>query len=236
MLEVLLVEDDDKDARILEGYLERFAAETGTEIRTERMTQAVSLLENYKARYAVIFMDIELPLMNGMEAARRLRKLDDSVCLIFITNMAQFACEGYGVDALDFVVKPVSYPDFRMKFSRAVQRIEAEAEREYTIHVTGGMRRVRLQDIRYVEVDRHFVLYHMADEVIESRDTLAAVEERLRPAHFLRCAKSFLVNPRHITAVDGMQIRVGGEEIVYISGNRRKSFLQEFAAWQSGRG
>ena len=100
----------------------------------------------------------------------------------------------------------------------------------------GGMRRVRLQDIRYVEVDRHFVLYHMADEVIESRDTLAAVEERLRPAHFLRCAKSFLVNPRHITAVDGMQIRVGGEEIVYISGNRRKSFLQEFAAWQSGRG
>lgn len=235
MLEVLLVEDDDKDAALLEGYLSRYAREAGLEIRAERMTQAISLLENYKARYSVIFMDIELPLMNGMEAARRLRKLDDSVILIFITNMAQFACEGYGVDALDFVVKPVSYADFSMKFSRAVRRIDAAVESEYTIHVPGGMRRVRLQEIRYVEVDRHFVRYHLEGEVVESRDTLAAVEERLRPAHFLRCAKSFLVNPRYITRVDGLEIRLG-EEVVYISGNRRKAFLQELAAWMSGRG
>lgn len=62
--------------------------------------------------------------------------------------MAQFACEGYGVDALDFVIKPLSYPDFSMKFSRAVRRIDTENEHEYTIKVAGGMRRVRLQDIR----------------------------------------------------------------------------------------
>mgnify|MGYP006071041167 CR=1 FL=1 len=235
MLDILIVEDSDRDAAVLEEYLARYAAETGVQIHAERCTQAVSLLENYRARYAVIFMDIELPLMNGMEAARKLRELDRTVILIFITNMAQFACEGYGVDALDFVVKPVSYPDFRMKFSRAVSRIDAAAEREYTIRVAGGVRRVRLQDIRYVEVDRHAVLYHLEGEVVESRDTLAAVEERLRPAHFLRCAKSFLVNPRYITRVEGSEIRLG-DEVVYISGNRRKAFLQEFAAWMSGRG
>lgn len=148
MLNVLIVEADDRDAALLEGYLARYSQEKGVEIHTERHTQALSLLENYRARFSIIFMDIELPLMNGMEAAKKLRKLDNSVCLIFVTNMAQFACEGYGADALDFVIKPLSYPDFSMKFSRAVRRIDTENEHEYTIKVAGGMRRVRLQDIR----------------------------------------------------------------------------------------
>ena len=111
---------------------------------------------------------------------------DTSVCLVFITNMAQFACEGYGVDALDFIVKPVSYADFYLKFSRAVSRADASSDDEFHIRVAGGVRRVRACDIAYVEVRSHSVLYHTEQGVIESRDTLATVEERLRPARFLR--------------------------------------------------
>ncbi len=235
MLEVAIVEDEERDARRLEEYLARYARENGREIAVSRYGEAISLLENYTARFSVILMDIELPLLNGMDAARKLRQVDTSVCLVFITNMAQFACEGYGVDALDFIVKPVSYADFYLKFSRAVSRADASSDDEFHIRVAGGVRRVRACDIAYVEVRSHSVLYHTEQGVIESRDTLATVEERLRPARFLRCAKSYLVNPRHITAVDGAKITVG-DEVLYISGNRRRSFLKEFTAWQTGRG
>lgn len=232
-LDIAIVEDDDGYARTLEQYLVRFGEENQKALKVKRYKEAVSLLTNYRSEYDIILMDIDLPMMNGMDASKKIRKTDDSVCIVFITNLAQMACEGYEVDAVDFVVKPVSYADFSMKFKRAVAKAERNAEREYRVPVAGGIHRLIPKDIFYVEVRAHNIIYHCESGKIESRDTLAAVEARLKPCGFLRCNKCYLVNPRHILSVNGLKICVGNEEI-YMSQSRRKEFMGELALWQSG--
>ena len=148
MLDVAIVEDDDIYAETLSEYLDKYSREKGEKFGVTRYSEAVSFLENYRPHFAIVLMDIELPMMNGMEAARKMREKDGNACLIFVTNMAQFACDGYGVDALDFIVKPVSYADFAMKLDRAVKRARKNMGEELYISVAGGGYRVHAADHR----------------------------------------------------------------------------------------
>ncbi len=234
MYQVAVVEDDDSYAKKIEEYIGAFAGEKNLDIRVTRYKDAIFLVENYKSLYQIIFLDIEMPLLNGMEAAKKIRQADQTVCLIFITNLAQFACEGYGVNALDFIVKPIGYAGFKMKFSRAIGVADKNRACEYAIPVAGGVRRVSVRDIQYVEVRAHTVYYGTAEGVIESRGVLKEVEKRLEGEGFARINKSVLVNFAHIKKVDGLSL-IAGETEFYIGTARRGAFMREFAVWQSGR-
>ena len=133
MLNIAIVEDDPQAAGLLTDYLDRYAQERGISCNSVIFNDAVDFLTGYKASFDLVFMDIELPGLDGMEAARRLREMDRSVILIFVTNMANFAVKGYEVDALDFIVKPVTYFPFSIKLDRAVKRLESRQERELVV-------------------------------------------------------------------------------------------------------
>ena len=77
-----------------------------------------SSFENYKMIFDIIIFDIDMPGINGIDTARKLREMDSNVTIIFVTNIAQYAINGYEVDAVDYILKPVSYYDFSMKFHR----------------------------------------------------------------------------------------------------------------------
>ena len=112
MRNVAVIEDEKSASDALGQHLKRYGAETGEEFKIYVFPDAETFLQNYKADYDVVFMDIELPGMNGMTAARELRKLDGKVVLVFVTNMSQFAVGGYEVGAFDFILKPVNYSSF----------------------------------------------------------------------------------------------------------------------------
>ena len=120
MISVAIIEDDGNEAKKLREELVRYGEEHGEYFDIKEYRDAESYLNFYKPRFDIVFMDIELNGMNGMEAARRLRGLDSEVILIFVTNMRQFACEGYAVEALDFIVKPILYSRFCAVMARAV--------------------------------------------------------------------------------------------------------------------
>lgn len=124
MKNIAIIEDEEEALARIRGYLERFSSESGESFRIVVYGNAIDFLEKYKPNYDIVFMDIKLPNMDGMEAAKKLRALDRFVALVFVTNMKQFAVKGYEVDALDFIVKPVKYPDFVLKLQRVLARHE----------------------------------------------------------------------------------------------------------------
>ena len=122
----------------------------------------MDFISDYKVDFDIILMDIDMPHMNGLDTARRLRQVDEGVALIFITNLAQYAINGYEVRALDFIVKPVEYRELEYKLNRALLYCRRHGEDALTLESAGVARRVPLRTIYYVEVYNHsIILFHI---------------------------------------------------------------------------
>jgi len=230
MRNIAIVEDEDEAANVLRSYIEKFAAETNQEFKVDRYRDAVEFLDGYTAKYAAVFMDIQMPHRDGMSAAIELRKLDKTVSIIFITNLIQYAQKGYEVDAVAYVLKPVQYYDFVLKFKKALDIYAVNEQKNLILNTAEGMCRISTDKLMYVEIIRHRLYYHLVDGVVERTGVLSQVEADLGKFGFLRCNQCYIVNPRFITNVKGSQVQVGTEMLV-ISRPRRKAFMTELANW-----
>ena len=229
MFSVAVVEDDGEAAARLRACLERYERDhPGVRFDVTEFREPTSFLEPYKAQWDMVFMDIEMPNMDGMEAARRLRGLDAETVLIFVTNMAQFAAKGYEVDALDYIVKPFSYSDFERKLTRAV-RLTSRNDDSLLVAQRGITRRIALRDISYIEIRSHSLIYHTDAGPITSYGSLQELESRLGDAGFARCGKPYLVSIRHITQVGGDSVTLADGTTLPIGRAYRKPFLLALA-------
>ena len=235
MRNVAIVEDEQDAADRLRSFLWRYGEERNEQFNVFHFTDAIRFLTNYSANYDFVFMDIELPDLNGMQAAKKLRELDADVVLIFVTNMAQFAVGGYEVGAFDFIVKPVSYANFALKFSRALGRLESVNDTQIWINGKSGSRRVLSSRLKYVEVCKHVITWHTADGDITSSGTMKTVQEMLKGAPFALCNQCYLVNLRHVTEVVGFKAVVGGEEL-QVSHPKKKEFIRALNLYLNGGG
>ena len=234
VVNVIIVEDNPADASVLSNMLARYSAENGVQFRTAVYGDAYAFLESYRADADVIFMDIELPGMNGMEAAKRLRETDTSVSLMFVTNMAQFAVNGYEVDALDFIVKPIIWEQFRLKLGRALSRTGLAGDVVLPVKTADGFVSVPASRLKYVEVMGHRLVYHTTDGNVESSGSLYKIEQMLSKARFVRCNSCYLVNLAYVEEVGTTTVTIGSEQLA-MSRHRRKEFMQAMADYYGGR-
>lgn len=229
MIRIAIVEDRDSEALVLEEYIKRYSKESGELFQVSRFSNALAFLNPYQG-FDLVFMDIQMPYMDGLSAAAKLRELDSQVTLIFVTNMAQYAVRGYEVEALDFVVKPVAYTDFIFKIKRALKSISLSRKKKMAIVYKGDMVSFDSSEVEYVEVQAHNLIYHVNGKEYQIRGTMKKVQEQFAEWNFLRCNNCYLVNPRHIQWVRDHVVKVGNDEL-QISHPRKKKFMEELSAW-----
>lgn len=229
MIRVAIVEDSRQAASTLTEFLDLFSEKTGVSFSVSLFGDAISFLTGYKAVYDIVFMDIELPRLDGMTAAEKLRRMDKKILLLFVTNMAQFAVKGYEVDAFDYIVKPVGYNNFELKMKKAVALIRSASD-VIVINRSSGVVRLLAREVKYVESSGHKIVYHTdTGEVQGGNESLSELEERLGPIGFLRCNNCYLVNFRHILSAQGYVVTVSDGEQLQISRPRKKSFMTGLA-------
>lgn len=224
MIRIALVEDDEQYRREFLGYLRQYEQESGQRFRISVFTDGDEITEGYSADYDLILMDIAMRFMDGMTAAERIRALDSEVVIIFITSMPQFVMKGYAVDALDYVLKPVSYYAFSQRIERAIARMSNRRRRYISVPIKGGVQKLDISRIRYVEVRDHELVFHTTSDRVFSRGTLAEAESQLGVTNFFRCSKCCLVNLEFVDSVQGSDILLDGERL-QVSRARKKALM-----------
>ncbi len=152
-MRVAIVEDELHTRKEIKELLEKYAAENGVSFQITEFADGDSITENYSSSYDLILMDVEMPFVDGMTASEEIRKVDQEVTIIFITNAPQYAIKGYKVGALDYILKPVSYYAFSESLKRAIMKIRARHpdDNYITISVKGGVRKIGINSIDYGE-------------------------------------------------------------------------------------
>ncbi len=200
-MRVAIVDDESRERDTLRQYLSQYEAECTAGLDVVVFSSGDELLAGYCRVYDILLLDIEMQGTNGMDTARKIRELDSDVVILFVTNIAQYAINGYEVAAADYILKPISYYDFKMKFRRAVDIAEQRSKRKFLLEFADSIRRVPVLEIAYVESYGHYLVYHVGKEEIKARENMSDCERKLKDYGFCRIHKSYLVNLEHIVEI-----------------------------------
>ena len=233
MIRIAIVEDSAEVRDQLVGYLHRYERQYGKMFELTAFADGDEIVSDYRAVYDIILLDIQMRRMDGMAAAEAIRKVDRDVILIFITNMAQFAIRGYAVDALDYVLKPVPYFAFSRQLQKAVERLRRRQKTFLTVPVEGGLRRVDVATLYYLESEGHYVRLYTEDGELLTAGSLKAYEEKLANKPFVRCNSGYLVNLAQVLGVQQNTVQVGPYTL-QISRPKKKAFLEALTDYIGG--
>lgn len=230
MYRVAIAEDSAFERKQLTEYLRRYEKEKGVQFDILEFSDGDELIAHYPENPDILFMDIVMEHMDGLKAARLVRRRDERVVLIFVTNMVQYAVRGYSVDALDFMVKPLSYTGLKVRLDRAIRKLSKSTSRQITIQSCNEHRSIPISDICYIETDNHHVILHTKEQAIPVNASMKSFEKDLSDLPFFRCHASFLINLKYIDKIQGNNVWVNGT-LLSVSRYRRKEFLDAWGAY-----
>lgn len=234
-MRVAIVDDEAEMREQIASYVRRFSEEEGVELEAVLYPSGNALLERLRAgeQAEIMIFDIDMPGLNGMDTARKLRETDQETVILFITNIAQYAINGYEVDAVDYIIKPVGYYDFSMKFHKAVRRARQAERNTLLLQTTEGLVRLDTDEVLYIEVSAHYLIYHLQDREYRVRGSMTEYEAEMRSRHFSRVQRSFLVNLKRVEMIQSGGVTVGGQ---YFSFGRayKDAFLNEYMQYFGG--
>ena len=202
MIYTAIVEDNKRDAERLLSFQERYGQEHKLVQQCQWFSDAEKFLKSDTRRFDIVFMDIELPGMSGMEAAEKMRQSNPDIILIFITNLAQYVMKGYQVDALDYVLKPIQYPAFDLKFQKALTLCGQTKKTEYmVISANEGVFRMDAADVQYIEIYQHHIQYGTTKGIYNGYGTLKKIEDMLPQGYFFRCNNHTIAGLNHVQGI-----------------------------------
>lgn len=233
MYHIAIVEDEEEFSSQIQEYLEKYEKEHSVRFKVSAFSDGAEILQDYQPYYDIILFDIEMPKVNGMDAAEQIREMDDDVVMMFITNMASYAIRGYSVGALDFVMKPINYYTFSMKITRALKRVKQKEQEQILLSMPDGVKRFELNQIYYIEVQNRMLHYHTTEGEYVLRGTMSAVEQQLANYPFVKCNHWYMVNLMHVKEIRG-NITVVGETELEISRRNRTAFMKALTEYMGG--
>ncbi len=227
-MEVAIVDDVKEELELVQKYLMDFSRDYSENFQITAYETGEQFLEDFKEQFDLIIMDIDMPGINGIDTAREIRKNDEHVVLMFVTAMPQYALTGYEVDAIDYVIKPVAYPDFALKLKKALRFVVMnKADEPLILQTNEGIVSLRISDIYYVESALHYCIYHTKDKEYRVRENISHAEKTLSPFSFARCNSGYLVALKKVRAIVKDDVHVG-EFVLKISRGKKASFTEQF--------
>lgn len=199
----------------------------GCEIRTFASAEAFLFEYEEDKAYDILLLDVEMKNINGIELAKRIRKDNNRAEIIFITSHFEFVGEGYEVDALHYLIKPISAEKLTQVLTKAAEKISVEPP-SVVISCEGETVKLYEADIRYVESFLHYIVIHTKDKEYKIKENISVFENRVSD-DFYRVHRSYLVSLKHITRISRTSVNIGNTELPLSRGkydNINRAFIE----------
>lgn len=196
----IVVDDEELARALLISYVEKldFLNLVG---EAENPLEALQLMKEHDVD--VLFLDIQMPEIKGTDFAKM---VDANTKMIFTTAYSQYALEGYELNAVDYLLKPITFERFVTAVNKVKSNKIVEKSDSFTIKSGYDLHKVKFEDIQYIVSDSEYVTFHMADKKIISNQRLKALEQELPSAMFMRVHRSYIINKNSVTGLKGRDL------------------------------
>ena len=231
---VAIIDDDHVDAEYVQRILDAWAKERQAGVQAQRFASAESFLFHYAEDKAwdILLLDIEMGTMDGVSLAKKIRKENESVQIVFITGFVDYISEGYEVSALHYLMKPVKQDKLFVVMDRAVVAIE-KTERVVLLSVGGEMFRLPVGEVEYVEAFSHTVAITTATDTIQVKMYISDIDKMLGDG-FSRCHRSYLVGLKHIARLSKTEVILDSGKVLPLSRSAAPQVHKAFISYYTG--
>jgi len=188
-----ICDDEPADLAYVKAAVERWGRErgSGSEIKTFPSAESFWFVYEEEKDFDILLLDIEMGNMSGVELAKKIREQNRSIQIIFITGYMEYISEGYDVEALHYLLKPVTEEKLREVLERAVQRIQVQ-EKAMVLETAGETLRLLLYEIEWLEVQKNYVTIHAREDYSVKRPLKEIAKEL--DERFFQIHRSYMVN------------------------------------------
>ena len=213
-MKIGIVENEQKDADSLSSLLNEYQKSTGASFDIFLFKNAFDFLDK-KERFDMHCLDIMMPGIDGMSLANRIREFDESVIIVFVTNMSAYAIKGYEVNAFDYIVKPIAKTHLFKSLDRIIKIFSSKNNHTITIKSNNQLNKIDINNIYYIKIESHFMTYVTAKSNYDTWGSLSSELSKLPDSNLIRINANQVANVTHI-------IKVGAKEVVLDNGESLK--------------
>lgn len=234
LLRVAICDDDKKDRERVNTFVQDYLDEKKIRADVKVFDHPDSLIEECeKFRPHIYILDIVMPMVTGIQAARELRWNQPDAQIIFATSESSYALESFDVNPINYIMKPIDKEKLFSTLDLALSRIDILNEKSISVKVKGGMQTLRMDEILYIEYRNHVVSYHMSDDSIISTPTLRIgfaeyLEENHSGKDFVRCHESIAVSVAAIDKLTKTDIMLRGGEHIPVAKSRYSEVMDAY--------
>lgn len=225
-MNIAIVEDQKVEQERLTKYIKDYCQKIKRPVEITCFNDGIDITSDYQPQFDIIYLDVEMEIMDGMTTAQKIRAVDKDVLIVFVTNHSQVAIQGYSVEAIDFLLKPLSNFVFEEHFKKMLRKLPSPEEEQQYLYIKNKASTFKIaqKDIYYIESEGHQLHIHSKQETITTSNTLKNMEQLLDKKSFFRSNSGYIVNLAFVEKIEGNLAYVQGEPL-QISRPRKKDFL-----------
>lgn len=237
IINIAIVEDEKIQVELLEKYVKDWSCDKGISVKIETFDNAESFDFSWSMdkKYHMILLDIQMSGQNGIGLARKIRKEDEDINIIFITAITDYISEGYDVSAINYLIKPIKEQKLHECLDKAISKIPKD-EKVILIDVDGGKQRIIQNDIVFIEAFAHSIDINTLNEKYTTRKSISTIEKELDENVFVRCHRSYIVGVRYIKRIKNNEMELDNGKIIPISRRQYSNTNMVFIKYFRGEG